>query len=128
MRVTTAVWFLATAMLLCPITVLGQGTAPDGVKVANGVLVDSKGMTLYTFDYDTQPNVSVCAGDCLVQWPALVAGADAKPMGDWTPISRTDGSKQWAYKDKPLYTYYEDKKPGDKLGDGNAQVWHAAAP
>ena len=101
---------------------------PDGVKVAGGVLVDEKGMTLYTFDYDTQPGVSACAGDCLVQWPALAAAPDAKPMGDWVPISRSDGTKQWAYKDKPLYTFHLDKKTGDKVGDGNAQVWHVVMP
>ena len=101
---------------------------PHGVKIVNGIFTDSKGMTLYTFDYDTQPGTSACAGECLVQWPALGAEANAKPMGDWTPISRSDGTKQWAYKDKPLYTYFQDTKPGDKTGDGNSQVWHTAVP
>ena len=105
-----------------------QNAMPDGVKVAGGVLTDAKGMTLYTFDYDTQPGQSVCTADCLTQWPALAAAADAKSVGSWTPISRPEGTKQWAYKDKPLYTFYQDTKPGDKTGDGNSQVWHAAVP
>jgi len=105
-----------------------QNAMPDGVKVAGGILTDAKGMTLYTFDYDTQPGQSVCTADCLAQWPALPAAADAKAVGSWTPISRPEGSKQWAYKDKPLYTFYQDKKPGDKNGDGNSQVWHVVVP
>jgi predicted lipoprotein with Yx(FWY)xxD motif len=107
---------------------VAQNAMPDGVKVAGGVLTDAKGMTLYTFDYDTQPGQSVCTADCLAQWPALAAAADAKPVGSWTPIARPEGTKQWAYKDKPLYTFYQDTKPGDKKGDGSSQVWHLAAP
>ncbi len=47
--------------------------------------------------------------------------------GDWTIIDRTDGTKQWAYKGKPLYTFVQDKKPGDMTGDGKANgAWHVA--
>jgi predicted lipoprotein with Yx(FWY)xxD motif len=128
MRIPGAI-LLAGLVLVCTQTPgIAQNAMPDGVKVAGGVLTDAKGMTLYTFDYDTQPGQSVCTADCLTQWPALAAPADAKPVGSWTPISRPDGAKQWAYKDKPLYTFYQDTKPSDKKGDGNSQVWHVAAP
>jgi len=33
-----------------------------------------------------------------------MATATSKPMGDYTIIARDDGSKQWAYKGRPLYT------------------------
>ena len=46
----------------------------------------------------------------------LVAAADAKASGDWTVVTRDDGSRQWAYKGKPVYTYKADQKAGD-LGD-----------
>lgn len=128
-RNRAAVLLLGGMLLSATGTCFGQaGTMPDGVKIANGALVDAKGMTLYVFDYDTQPGRSACAGGCLVQWPALAASPDAKPFGDWATISRSDGSRQWAYRGKPLYTYFQDTKPGDKNGDGNAQVWHTAVP
>jgi len=101
---------------------------PSGVKSMGGVLTDDKGMTLYTFDKDTEAGKSACKGPCLAAWPALAAPSNAKPMGDWTVITRDDGTKQWAYKGKPLYTFVHDTKPGDITGDGKGSVWHTAKP
>ena len=93
----------------------------------NGALVGANGMTLYTFDKDAAGSgKSVCNGPCATNWPPLMAGADAKPSGDWTVITRDDGAKQWAYKGKPVYTWVKDAKPGDTTGDGFANgAWHA---
>jgi len=91
-------------------------------------LVDVEGMTLYTFDRDTAPDKSACNGKCASNWPPFVAAADAKTRGDWTVIVRDDGTKQWAYKGKPLYKWMDDHKPGDVDGDGRNNVWHLAAP
>jgi predicted lipoprotein with Yx(FWY)xxD motif len=87
---------------------------PAGVKMANGAMADPSGKPLYTFDNDTMKGMSHCTGRCEAAWPPLKADDKAKPMGDWTIISRDDGSKQWAYKDKPLYTFAKDEagKPG----------------
>ena len=106
---------------------------PGGVqarKTDSGmvVLADAKGMTLYASDKDMK-GMSMCSGQCAQNWPPLTATADAKPMGDWTVVTRDDGSKQWAYKDKPLYTFIKDTKPGDTAGDGAAKGnWHAVMP
>jgi predicted lipoprotein with Yx(FWY)xxD motif len=45
---------------------------------------------------------------------AFLAGPKAKPAGDWSIIARERGAHQWAYKDKPLYTFPADKprQPG----------------
>jgi predicted lipoprotein with Yx(FWY)xxD motif len=43
-------------------------------------------------------------------------------------LTRGDGSNQWAYKDKPLYRFAKDQKPGDLTGDGVGGVWHVAKP
>ena len=91
-------------------------------------LVDAEGMTLYTFDRDTTPDKSACYGKCATNWPPFTAAATAKNMRDWTVIVRDDGSKQWAYKGKPLYKWMDDQKPGDVDGDGRNNVWHLAAP
>jgi len=122
--------FIAAGVLsLCMGAALAQ-TAP--AKTADTskskALVDgSSGMTLYVFDRDTAGK-SNCNGQCATNWPALTAAADAKPSGDWTIVTRDDGGKQWAYKGKPLYTFYKDAKPGDASGDGLNNVWHIAAP
>ena len=50
-------------------------------------------------------------------------------MGDHTIITRDDGSKQWAYKSRPLYIWKNDNKPGDITGDGFLNgAWHIAQP
>jgi len=94
------------------------------VKKSDGMLVDAKGMTVYTFDKDT-PNSgkSACSGTCAQNWPAVQAGA-AAPAEPYSVVTREDGTRQLAYKGKPLYTFVKDKKPGDKAGDKAMNVWH----
>ena len=48
-----------------------------------------------------------------------------KPVGDLTIVTRPDGTLQWADEGKPLYTFIQDKKPGDMTGDNMKNVWHA---
>jgi predicted lipoprotein with Yx(FWY)xxD motif len=57
-----------------------------------------------------------------------MAAADAQPSGEWTVVKRDDGSSQWAYKGRPLYTWAKDTKPGDRTGDGVNNVWRLARP
>jgi predicted lipoprotein with Yx(FWY)xxD motif len=57
-----------------------------------------------------------------------MADANAKSEGEWMVVERKDGSKMWAHENQPLYTYIEDKKPGDVTGDGVGGVWHIAKP
>jgi predicted lipoprotein with Yx(FWY)xxD motif len=90
---------------------------------AGKVLVDPKGMTLYTFDKD-KAGMSNCYGECEEYWPPALASADAKPVGDLTLVKRKDGKMQWADDGKPLYTFAADKKPGDVNGDNKNNVWH----
>ena len=102
---------------------LAQAAAP--VKTAGGMLVNTSGMTLYTFDNDTAGSgKSACNGPCAGLWPPVMAEADAKPEGDMTIVVRDDGTKQWAYKGKPVYLYKSDMKAGDMTGDNFKNVWH----
>ena len=115
----------ALALSLAAALVTTLAHAEPAVKMAGGMLVNASGMTLYTFDKDTAGSgKSVCNGPCATLWPAAMAPADAKAEGDWTVITRDDGSKQWAYKGKPVYTYSADKKAGDATGDNFKDVWH----
>ncbi|MGJ7582819.1 COG4315 family predicted lipoprotein [Variovorax sp. RHLX14] len=106
---------------------LAQAAAP--MKTAGGMLVNTSGMTLYTFDNDTAGSgKSACNGPCAGLWPPVMAEADAKPEGDMTIVTRDDGTKQWAYKGKPVYLYKSDMKTGDMTGDNFKNVWHVIKP
>jgi predicted lipoprotein with Yx(FWY)xxD motif len=99
------------------------------VTVSDGILVGPSGMTLYTFDKDvTDSGKSVCNGPCATNWPPLVAAQGDSANGDFSVITRDDGSKQWAVKGKPVYYWVKDSKPGDKTGDGFNKVWQVARP
>lgn len=103
--------------------------AASPTKTMDGVLTNAAGMTLYTFDKDAAGSgKSVCSGPCAVNWPPLMAASDAKASGDYTVVVRDDGSRQWAYKGKPLYLWIKDTKPGDRTGDGVNNVWRLARP
>ena len=90
---------------------------------AGPIMTTPEGMTVYTFDKDTA-GTSACYGDCASAWPPVTADASAQPYGNMTIVDRTDGTRQWAYKGKPLYLYEDDEKPGDAEGDGEHGVWH----
>jgi len=121
-------FLLGCAALALASSALAAGE-PVGIKVSDGMLTNTAGMTLYTFDNDPAGGgKSVCNGPCAANWPPVMAAADAKPSGDYTIITRDDGAKQWAYKGKPLYLWTKDQKPGDMTGDGVNNVWHTAKP
>ena len=94
-------------------------------RLADGALVATSGMTLYTFDKDQAASgTSACNGPCAVLWPPLTATAADQPAGAFSLVTRADGAKQWAYKGMPLYFYKADQKPGDRTGDNFINVWH----
>jgi predicted lipoprotein with Yx(FWY)xxD motif len=125
--VSTAV--LVGLLFAAPMAFAQAGAPAKTADTSKGkALVDSKGMTLYTFDKDAGGK-SACNGPCATNWPPLMAEASAAPSGDWTIVTRDDGAKQWAYKSKPLYTWSKDAKAGDVSGDGfNNGTWHIAQP
>ena len=49
---------------------------------------------------------------------------DARAEGEFTIVSRDDGTRQWAHKGRPLYRYAADGKAGDVNGDNQGNVWH----
>jgi predicted lipoprotein with Yx(FWY)xxD motif len=103
--------------------------APAGVTTritgAGVFFADAKGMTLYTYARDDKPGKSACIDDCLKIWPPLVAADDAKDDGHWSVIVREEGTRQWAYRGKPLYTYVRDNYPGGAFGDRLGNAWSA---
>ena len=121
------------AGLLAAVAMANAASAMEPAKYADSslgkILVDDKGMTLYTFDKDQKgETASACTGKCIAAWPPFVAPAGAKAEGDWTVVDVTDkdgkAEKMWAYEGKPLYYWVKDKKAGDTTGDGVGSVWH----
>ncbi|MEJ0035355.1 MAG: hypothetical protein WDO68_04635 [Gammaproteobacteria bacterium] len=107
---------------------------PDGINVdfipaaQTVVLKDFNGFTLYAFEGKADRDGQSCGDDgCRVQWAPVVAAAIAGPIGDFSIVTRKDGSKQWAYKKQPLYRYSGDLLPGDALGAAVDKRWTLAA-
>ncbi len=88
-------------------------------------LTDGNGMTLYTFDKDTEGK-SVCYDACATKWRPFIAKEGAADKKGWGKTERKDGSQQWTYNGQPLYTWIGDKEAGDTTGDGVGGVWHIA--
>lgn len=116
---------LANWQLARPIPVTLQNDATKGeFLIGKGYLLNSQGMadqsksgfTLYTFAKDTT-NQSNCGATCIGNWPPLYAAAEAQSAGDFSVITRSDASKQWAYKGQPLYFYTGDSAAGDIKGE-----------
>lgn len=100
------------------------GTTVSSSKSAQygTILVTSSGATLYMLTGDS-PTSSICSGTCATIWPPLTTtaapsgagGVDTKLLGT---ITRADGTHQVTYSGHPLYTYSNDKGPGQVNGEG----------
>lgn len=89
-------------------------------------LADSKGKALYTYGADTT-GVSNCTGSCLATWPIYEATNTTDLPANVTVITRSDGTKQYAYKGMPLYYYTGDTSASQVTGDG-VNDFHVAKP
>lgn len=128
---------------LCALLVLGaasplsaQTTAPAPIAHppqaapphpdSSNTLIDANGLALYWYRRDGI-GTSVCTtAPCTTNWPPFLATPDARAGGDFTIITRPDGSRQWALDGQPLYYWKNDLHAGDRKGDGLAGVWHLA--
>lgn len=118
--------FLIVSLLAAP----AAAHEPPAIHVASTIkgstLVDTAGMTLYVFDRDIEGR-SVCNGPCATNWPPVMAEQGFEPHGDWSIVTRDDGSRQWAYRSRPLYRWSHDENPGDIRGDNFLNgTWHVA--
>ncbi len=116
----------------------GGSVAVVSASTASGVgkvIVDSKGLTLYDFHKD-KGGKSACYGACATSWPPLLSegkpqageGAMASKLGT---VERNDGTMQVTYAGHPLYTFVEDKKPGEANGNDVSAFgaqWYALLP
>lgn len=100
------------------------------------VLVTREGFTLYTYDKDT-PGKSTCIAKCAEAWPPLRLASplskSSEAPGELGTASRDDFTQAVTYAGRALYTFTEDKAPGDVKGEGKPDfrtenVWHVARP
>lgn len=109
-------------------------TAASAPKLGK-IIVNSKGLTLYDFHKD-KGGKSACYGACEQAWPPLTSegepeageGAMASKLGT---TERKDGTLQVTYAGHPLYTFVEDKKPGEANGNDSSAFgaqWYALLP
>jgi predicted lipoprotein with Yx(FWY)xxD motif len=116
---------IAFSAILMALAVAGGPAAAETLpQFAGNLLVDANGMTLYTFDKDARGR-SNCYGGCAAAWPPVPVAADGRAAGEFTVVTRDDGTRQWAFKGAPLYRYAADAKAGDVNGDNQGNVWHA---
>ncbi len=110
----------------------GAAVVSLGHTKAGMVLVDANGMTLYDFHKD-KGTTSSCYGPCAEGWPPALTegepsvgnGASASKLGT---TERKDGTTQITYAGHPLYTFVEDKKPGEANGNDTSAFggqWYA---
>jgi predicted lipoprotein with Yx(FWY)xxD motif len=100
---------------------------PDNADEFVAELMDKSGFALYTFDND-DAGISNCEGGCLDQWPALLATDADEATAPFSIITRSNGLKQWAMNDMPLYFFTPDETAADTKGDNAGNVWHLARP
>lgn len=120
--ITSALWGAVCAS--ASLAVAQTATPPQAD--ASHRLVSGDGMTLYTYDRDSQGSPSRCEGICARLWPPFLASADARPTEGYGVIVRADGSRQWTYRGHPLYRYAGDTAAGSTQGDGVNGTWHIA--
>lgn len=77
---------------------------------------------LWIFDKD-EVNKSNCIAACAETYRPLTPGASDKPVGRWTLVKRDDGSDQWAFDGKPVYSFAGDPEPV-AARDGSMGTFH----
>ena len=96
------------------------------------ILVNRSGRTLYTLSAERRGRFICTSEFCLSLWTPLVVAPGTKPTGAklLATVKRPDGRTQVTYRGGPLYSFTQDRKPGDVKGNGfkDVGVWLAASP
>ena len=116
---------LVTILLASLATTACASYGGNANSTTGSILTTATGMTLYTFDEDSDGQ-SNCYDACAVKWPPYLASEGDAPLASASKSTRNDGSEQWSVNNMPLYTWIGDAKPGDTTGDGVGGVWHTA--
>jgi predicted lipoprotein with Yx(FWY)xxD motif len=119
-----------------PTTAGASSSANSVVKTASNstlgatVLTNAAGMTLYALSGEHAGKFICTSAACVGVWHPLTPTGTGTPggsVGTLGVVTRPDGTKQVTYKGAPLYTFAQDKGPGEANGQGIKDVgtWHA---
>jgi predicted lipoprotein with Yx(FWY)xxD motif len=105
-------------------------TTASNATLGSTVLVDSRGMTLYSLGGEQNGKFICTSASCLQVWHPVAASAGGAPtgsVGSLGSVKRPDGTEQVTYKGMPLYTFTQDQQPGQARGQGLKDVgtWSA---
>ena len=115
---------------------------PSGIEIRHfplrgPLMTTSRGQSLYTLarffalyggretrnGYDVSYNdakaqgTQGCQDECTRTWQPVVAPTKAQAQGFWEIVVRADGTRQWAFRGSPLYSFVGDQQPGDITGN-----------
>ena len=96
--------------------------ATKSISGVGTVLVDSKGMALYTNNQDSGMNVA-CTGSCTAIWVPVMAPSSGKPTSSDQAVQaklgvvKSKGGSQVTFGGMPLYSFVQDS-PGQVTGNG----------
>ena len=114
---------LLSLILLPAAAALAQNMGPFSVTAhptLGNILVDTNGMTLYTWAGDAAgSNMSACSDACATAWPPYLVAEDmARSLMMSTRAGAIEGTHQVTLDGWPLYHFVRDTAPGDANGDG----------
>ena len=105
-------------------------TTANNVTLGKKILVNTKGMTLYSLSVERKGKFICTGSTCLSVWKPLTLanGSVATGAAHLTVVKRPDGRHQVAYRGGPLYAFSGDKRRGDVNGNGlkDVGVWRVA--
>jgi predicted lipoprotein with Yx(FWY)xxD motif len=93
------------------------------------ILVTRLGRSLYALSAEKRGRFICINRRCLSFWTPLLVADGQKPTGvrSLGTITRPGGQVQATYRGRPLYTFNDDRRPGQVGGEGfvDVGVWHA---
>ena len=82
-------------------------------------LTDHRGYSIYSYSNEKEKSEDVCVlKECYEYWVPVAAPALARSVDDFSVVNRVDGTRQWAFRDRPLFKFKGDLLPGDAHGRG----------
>lgn len=105
----------------------------DVLSLLSGqMLITSEGNSVYASAKDSAGK-SNCHADCARAWTPVPAPAYAKARGEFTIVEREPGTRQWAFREQPLYTraadeFFHSMRGSDEAGWNNVYTQRAPTP
>ncbi len=94
----------------------------SSTKLGGTILVDAQGMTLYSLSAERGGKFICTSSACTQVWHPLTGSTANAGVASLGTVKRPDGTEQVTYKGMPLYTFAQDRAPGEANGQGFKDV------